>query len=237
MSRAGGPVSSELIAQLAVNYNDRHPQRSLNSVRRIVESRITAAIAPFWHPLGFFRIELGSDDAGLRYFLHFWPDKLRSTQDPAWMVHRHVWDLESLVLLGGLEDFEYERIEDAAQAEICGPLYEAHVRPGLSVLERTSDTLSLEHRSADEIAPGRFYRIDIGRFHKTLVPDDSFCCTLVRIGPRLRSLSQVLGDWTGDASVQYDRIPVANAVIINCLGRLIGLGRIGEQVLHVQGAD
>ena len=67
-------MESEGFRSLVTEYNDRRTSRIFDSIRRIVQDRIDGSTAAFWHPLGFFRLELGTDNDGLRYFLHFWPD-------------------------------------------------------------------------------------------------------------------------------------------------------------------
>lgn len=126
---------------LALAFSDRSYDRVLTELQEFLGKFSARLGSGFTHPLGFFRIELGSDPVGFRYFLHWWPQGVRCTQEPAWQVHRHVWDLESVVLDGRLLDRQAQRLEHREDATAV--IYDAHVDAGSSTLVKTPDPLHL----------------------------------------------------------------------------------------------
>jgi hypothetical protein len=223
MSKISATSESDLLSKrwaerrsaLSIAYSDRDARKVLHELRAILNGVSADAVAAwsssYWHPLGFFRLDIGSDDAGLRYGIDVWPTGFRSTQQPAWLTHRHVWDLESLVLAGALTNFEQDRILRSPKAS--NVVYDAIVQPGKSILRRTQQELELREVSEEEIRSGRFYRVDIGRFHATDVPLNSYAATLVRRGPKLRPYSQVAGPHRGPEELTYERIRVTTDTV------------------------
>ncbi len=159
----------------------------------------------YWHPLGFFRLEFGADRDGWRYAVHCWPAGYRSTQEPSWLIHRHVWPLESFVAVGGLIDRQYHAVDGDADAE--GTKYEVEVSPGQSALVRTAESLRVA-RLRESVHEKQFYNVDSMLYHESDVPLGDECITVVRIGPRVKNSSDVLGDSNGPERLLYERRPV-----------------------------
>jgi len=174
----------------------------------------------YWHPLGFFRLEFGADGSGWRYAVHCWPAGYRSTQEPSWLIHRHVWPLESFVAVGGLVDRQYLAVD--GPADVAGTKYEVEVTPGQSALIRTIEDLNVA-RLRDATHERRFYGVDSMLYHESDVPLGDECITIVRIGPRVKSASDVLGDLHGPERLLYERRPVdlaARKAVLQSLARL-----------------
>ncbi len=223
-SRVSGDSATLVSDDLKNAYNDRWSEGVSASLRHLLGGTDLGESEVFWHPLGFFRMHLGSDSSGLRYFLHCWPRGYRSTQEPAWMIHRHAWDLESYIVAGSLTDTEYRVVRAKSAALVCisGPLYEASVTDEQSVMANTEQYLDLVVEQSSSHVTGDFYRVDIGSFHQTTVPLSDACVTLARVGPRLRERSQILGDSDGPRTLTYSRVRVEREFVQAALSSAIG---------------
>ncbi|MBL8775333.1 MAG: hypothetical protein JNK12_05360 [Acidimicrobiales bacterium] len=203
----GASVPAELVEELGSAFRTDDPGRCRELAAAVAQQLLETRAVPesIWHPLGFYRMEFGADSAGDRYAFHVWPAGMRSTQEPEWLVHRHVWPLKSFVTLGRLRDDQFD--EPAVQADEVGARYLAVVVPGKSTLVRTGEELALSGLES-ALFEDAFYEIDLNRFHRTTVLLDELCITTVRIGPRSKPNSDVLGDVDGPAEVAYERRPV-----------------------------
>lgn len=193
----------DLVEGLAIAYRDHDPEAINRSLSAALSRMLGTGLTSIWHPLGFFRIEVGTDADGNRYVVHGWPEGQRSTQDPAWTIHRHVWPLDSYILGGVMRDEQY----DITLAEGKGPsgvLYLARSAPdGQSVLDKTDEKLRLIQVGDLEYEPGQFYHVGLNAFHQSDVDLRRRCLTLVRIGHRERARSQVLGELNGPIQLRY----------------------------------
>lgn len=203
----GSAASVELVEELASAFRANDRQRARSAAGAVARRLLTARAVPesIWHPLGFYRMEFGADAGGDRFAFHVWPSGPRSTQQPEWMVHRHVWPLKSFVTVGRLFDDQFD--ESAALTDELGVRYLAIVVPGRSTLVRTDEEFAVAAVSSESVED-RFYEIELDRFHRTDVARDELCITTVRIGPRCKPNSDVLGDLDGPPEVVYERRPV-----------------------------
>lgn len=170
-----------------------------------------------WHPLGFFRKELGEDCEGSRLLLHCWPEGSRRTQEPTLLVHCHVWPLRSMILSGALTDDQWRC---TGSGVLSGALYEASNEGPVSVLTRTGRTVSLAHRRTSKVEMGGRYAVAAGVFHRTTVDVGSHCISVARIGRRVRERSEVVGPLDGDARFEYAQTGVDPGVVRSELSRL-----------------
>ncbi len=189
---------------LADAYDSRDGPAVRAAVRRLLRDASNRLADAVWHPLGFFRVDVGSDGEERHYMLHCWPlGLLRRTQSPAWLLHCHVWDLESVVLVGSLQDSQHDRAHDPDAGVLVGRLYLARGFRPVSLLERTDETAHLSHAAWQEMDSGDFYRVPVGRFHQTLVAPTDFCLTLARVGPKVHDAAKVAGDTDGPKRLYY----------------------------------
>lgn len=204
------------IDRLSLAFSNRNPRAAFQTLAELLEDLLSVepTFEGFEHPLGFLRIPIGADSAGLRYFVHRWISGDRCVQQPAWLVHRHAWDLESFVVSGELEDRQWRR----ASREGGFGLYVADVDSTTSVLSRTDEGLELEPIGTEPRRAGEFYRVDIGSFHESVVAPGTDCITLVRVGQRLRSNSEVQGPVSGPQSVSYSRNRMSSSDVRCLLG-------------------
>ena len=59
-----------------------------------------------WHPLGFILCKL-SEEGERKIRLHIWPNNNDRMQNPAWLIHDHLFHLKSWVIAGKIENTEY----------------------------------------------------------------------------------------------------------------------------------
>ncbi|MEV0134104.1 hypothetical protein AB0H83_37275 [Dactylosporangium sp. NPDC050688] len=206
-----------VVGELASAYDRRDPDRSIAAAAELIGACRVDDLDAWWHPLGFFRFDLALDSNGCRYTMHCWPPGIRATQNPAWTIHRHVWELESLIVEGGLRDTQFVS-NDAADDRCTGVVYLAGSAPGrVSLLERTERRIGLAPDVDDFRRAGQFYNVSLSSFHESLVHPDGACLTLVRIGPRLRSRSEVVGEEHAPAALRYLHEPVDKGLLLDGL--------------------
>jgi hypothetical protein len=176
----------------------------------------------YWHPLGFFRIELGRHQVSERgrFALHFWPAGQRSTQQPEFAVHRHVHHITSCVLHGKLVDTNYRAV-DTDSADVSGPLYKIATGHGYSDMTRLPETISLSRRAVEAQTPGTCYVPAPGEsFHSTDVGIGTAAITVVHIGHQTRPYPDVIGEFGLEPHYHYERVRVPAPVISGCVDTL-----------------
>jgi hypothetical protein len=202
--------------ELSSVYNHSSHSSLVTAVGAHLNAMISAdKVSASWHPLGFFRVEVARDSLGRRYVVHCWPAEERRTQNPAWLIHRHAWPLESVVLHGRLRDLEFE---DAVPevSDVAGALYVAFSGgPDLSVLSKHSDdTIDLAGASERTWYGGESYSVPLYRFHLTTVQKGESCVTLARIGEKKVQQAQVVGDVRGPRELTYRHERVAPDLLL-----------------------
>ncbi len=154
-----------------------------------------------WHPLGFVHGTVGRvGDTAVR--LHIWHPSLRRIQDPAWLVHDHVWDLESLLLAGELtnEDYLSEQAPDGDRL-----LYTVAYNEQTSVLASSGLRVFSELDAATPIPVHETYRVSRGAFHSTTVPLRRGAVTLALAKDEPGPPARVVGEVMDRESFEYVR--------------------------------
>jgi hypothetical protein len=211
-----------VVPGLAKAYDERDGQQVVAAVKVLVETTDSGRWPALWHPLGFFRWELASDHMRRRYVLHCWPKGERHTQNPAWLVHRHAFELESLILDGDMRDRQFQAAGPAT-AHVRGPLYRAEGGSSLSVLQRTTNVAELAEASEQNLTPGHFYGVGIDRFHESQVRRNGSCVTLARILPKVRSHAHVVGEFQFSPLLRYVHLPVEPGLLVRLVDCVRGL--------------
>jgi hypothetical protein len=186
------------IDEIDLSYRARRADAVATAVASCFAGREPADIPAWWHPLGFFRIELPALDDGHRYVLHSWPRGERLGEPSPWQVHCHAWVVESLVLSGRIRDVQYRQVDSAGT--VSGTLYVASNVGEASRLDRTSTAVGLDVEREVSTEPGGFYSIEMQTFHRSVVRLDERCVTVARLGPRTGEKAYVLGDNDGPAA-------------------------------------
>lgn len=200
---------------LAGGFATRDVEHLLSLVREVAQApEFLDSLA--WHPLGFFRGELGLDGAGSRYVLHCWPRGVRRTQEPRWTTHCHAWPLDSVVIGGSLLDEQFDRL--AYDGSSGGRLYMTSNQGDVSYLLRQDACVGLASRSANRWRAGDGYDIPARTFHHTTVARDGFCMTVARIGNRVAKVSEVIGAVDGPDRLSYVQVPVDRRLLEEAIG-------------------
>ena len=137
----------------------------------------------YWHPSGFVRTRLFSssrDRPEIR--LHYWQRHADgSVFDEA--IHEHPWDSISIVLDGRIAN-EFWALQEGSDL----PITYFETADMASAKYSPLGNCSARQSSTFEVAPGQFYWIPSGVFHRTRLVSDSAITLFVR-GPFLRLFS------------------------------------------------
>lgn len=141
------------------------------------------------HPLGFFVAKV-EDGKGTALRLHLWP-KVGSGLQDGFEVHDHLFDLESYVIQGAVQETTY-----VAEAAHEGPhrIYNVVYESDSSRLSASGTTISLKVTRERTIAAGESYELPAGVLHLlqatmdrsvTLVLTQDRLLAPIAIGPSL----------------------------------------------------
>ncbi len=209
----------DVTSLLAAAYDRRDAPGVVAAVRLLLAGRLSERISALWHPLGFFRLELAVDDRRRRYVVHCWPEGERHVQAPAWLVHRHAFDLESLVIDGVMADRQFAGSESGSP-EIRGPLYRAEGTGRDSLLRRSAEVAEIDTVRERLLEPGDFYRVDLSCFHLSEVSPAGSCVTVARLSPKTLPYAKVLGEFGGASLLRYRQHPVEPALLAGLADRV-----------------
>ncbi len=155
------------------------------------------------HPLGFWHVSLGNTSEGT-IRLHLWPRSSRYPQAPHWPIHTHTFDLQSIVLVGSIENRLYttQTAHDGSHR-----VYEVNYSEADSVLRDTGRIVQASLSGCSAVTARQGYRVSVSEFHETAVPDNCFAATLVlaKQVSRSEAVPLVLGDLHGLSEYRYSR--------------------------------
>lgn len=120
--------------------------------------------APFKvHPLGFYSCTLLHEN-NQKIRLHYWDSITNGEQQSSGlMIHDHIFDFKSWIMLGALENIEYE-ISDEGEIYY---LYATRYENDSSILKITDDSLKITHKNSSIYTQGMSYVMDANVLHKT----------------------------------------------------------------------
>jgi hypothetical protein len=166
------------------------------------------------HPNGFIAITLVKDGR-MEVRLHLWTGAELAQEEHA--IHNHVYDLRSLVLIGGLHQTRWT-IETDSQ----GPLEEftvTYANAG-SALTATGNKVRPNIVSKDHFVAGDRYEVRAGEFH-SITPAKIPSATLFAKMPADHpDLARVVGRNLPDGQLQSERQPLSPEQIEQCLRQL-----------------
>jgi hypothetical protein len=153
------------------------------------------------HPLGFIHAALiDRDDIAIRF--HMWKPGMRAVQEPAWLIHTHTFELNSIVLFGELENSIYKWEPNTSSPDTR--LYVATYQNGLSQIIATDQVGVPQLEFSSEIAKGSGYRVTYGDFHQTNVASDQLTATIA-VATKFHGSPLIVGSLEGQASYSYAR--------------------------------
>ncbi|WP_210573727.1 hypothetical protein [Streptomyces sp. GESEQ-4] len=121
----------------------------------------------FLHPLGFIHAELtellDEQFAGMRVRVHIWTSPCPES-DALGLVHDHMWELKSCVLVGELTDLTIEAV-----AEDRGSHDAIRVKYGSKNEFTHEGRVNLREVQRRNVGPGQVYHIPSRRIHETVI--------------------------------------------------------------------
>ncbi|WP_332798144.1 hypothetical protein [Sphingomonas sp. PB2P12] len=163
------------------------------------------------HPYGFVVVTLGTggDGGRVRYRLHIWRKGFSNDRSADLMIHDHVYDLASHVLVGGFLHDEY--VESAATGTEYACYRGLYDGPH-SELKRTDRTMRASLARSSNVAAGDTYHLAARKLHVVTVDPDVFTATVLRTeyGPDLAD-PVILAPMDADNYYRFDRHLVASA--------------------------
>ena len=169
------------------------------------------------HPLGFYAIKIGSNHKNVNLRLHIWNGDL-SPQNKNLMIHNHVFDMKSLIIMGQLTNVIYE-INGDKNGLPCYT-YETSYTNTQSLLTKVNSKSYLSTKRSHDVMSGEYYSLERGLYHESIWRDDNYTATLLRteahehLDPIVIS-KEDLGD-----QIAFDRTPVGSNVGINLIDEL-----------------
>lgn len=156
-----------------------------------------------WHPLGFIFCKLSEE--GLRKIrLHIWPSNNDRMQNPAWLIHDHLFELKSWVIAGEIENTEYS----VTDGEPNYTIYNAKYENNKSVLYKTDKNLCLNISHKAAVIFGDTYRVPFGVFHQSISISKTTSLTVCETIDQLNRSPMVAGDMHGLGVYSYIRSKV-----------------------------
>lgn len=205
-----------------ITQKGTHQEISKNVLRIITDiASSNLGIIVNWHPLGFLQFKLGKDKYEGSVKLHIWDNGLRSVQNPEWLIHRHVWELSSHVLVGKVTNLTYEVKDCFNKTNECFYCaYDVIFEEQNSILVKTNRYLSCNPLTCQTYAAGEKYSVKSNDFHQTTVPSEDFAATIIYTPPKIRETPLVVGDANGLERYNYERIICKRKVFNQLLKKL-----------------
>lgn len=163
--------------------------------------------APFrFHPLGFIACTLLTEGS-LKLRLHYWPARGGAQQSPECQIHDHLFEFQSWVLSGAVENIEY--VEGAYGTEYS--VYETEYHDDQSILTKTGRVLPLIESSRTIFSAGTSYSVRAGTLHETVRVGSAPAFTVLITRDVSDSAPLVLGPEAGLDRYVYTRSIVEDA--------------------------
>jgi hypothetical protein len=206
----------ELLEALASAFE----QRAIPELREVVDAVLSdlpdqlenyPATA---HPLGFVHVLLAKRNDRTRLRLHIWPSTPFCPQEPTWPVHRHAWNLTSVVVRGRIRDLRYLVSDNPAGAY---RLFSTSYEGSNSLLTPSGGTVACEEERTAIWSAGETYGVDSDAFHASEALEPSM--TIVESGPPSSRPALVVGERDAGA-VSYSRRPLDRQDVVSILGDL-----------------
>ncbi len=152
------------------------------------------------HPLGFVVCTL-LEEGDRRLRIHYWPIAGNVQQSPECQIHDHIFEFESWVLAGTIENIEYAAAEHGSEFAVYRTDYERDH----SLLSKTNDTLRLSVVNRSVYSTGASYTVPLGTLHETVRLGTTPALTVLVTRDIASSAPIVLGPITGQDRYTYER--------------------------------
>jgi hypothetical protein len=157
-----------------------------------------------YHPLGFYSFNLCKLSENENIRLHIWKNK-SALQNSELLIHNHIFNFKSLVLLGKIKNYNYKIYKDL---EKNGYLYEVNYSTNGSILKPLDKGYNLINESIQEIEQGNYYQLHYDKFHKSENDIDDICATLLYTNDVSQDKPMVFSPEFKGNEIYYNRIVV-----------------------------
>lgn len=158
-----------------------------------------------WHPLGFIKSKI-MDVANRQIRLHIWPRDEKKFQHPQWMIHDHIFNLNSWVLKGEVLNTLYD-ITQSEDYDHC--LYSVLYDGEKSILKKTNVNVKVSESSRNVIKDGGKYNIPAKTLHSTISVYPATSITVCETFNISNENPLVVGEIDGDEKYTYFRYRVS----------------------------
>ncbi len=162
--------------------------------------------------------------------LHVWPKNLRKPFADQPRTHSHSFWLTSQTLGGSYVDGIFaasstpqhtnapasHRNDTGFGTDPYGLLDVCYVNPDLAELVPNGETAFVSARGTRHRTPGNFHHMPAGVFHRTEIPDDEFCMTLLVTSAERSGTDQIIQDIDRVAQM-IPRAPITSADLAHIL--------------------
>ena len=185
------------------------------SVVDIIEAGMKFGQKFSWHPLGFILCKL-SEEREKKIRIHIWPNDNDRVQNPAWLIHDHLFDLKSWVISGEIENTEYW-IKDEIP-NYC--LYEAKYENDSSILCRTNKKVYISLKSKTLVRSGEVYEVPSDVLHQSLSVSKAASLTVCETIDKLGRSPIIAGDIDGLDFYTYERSEVTENELQDVISKI-----------------
>jgi len=172
-----------------------------------------------YHPYGFTVVTLGTVPGRRRivYRLHIWPTGFALPGSAELMIHDHVYDIQSHILIGQVVQHEYVESELGAEFASYRGLYDGPH----SVLERKPGTVRVVETAVSTFDAGHTYTLPAGALHMADVDPSNLTATILRTEYREKEDDPViLAPIDAPPSYRFERDLVADDVGVTTISAL-----------------
>jgi hypothetical protein len=186
------------------NISAESPPALLHAIKSWVLSSKRLATR---HPYGFWVFLLDRTDSQ-EWRFHLWGRNQRSSAGMPAPIHTHDKFVDSLVLIGELENLVYE----ATPTQRAGlPVYEVrHISDKYSpenknLLIKTADRRIARLAHCQTLVQGQSYTIPAHAFHEAKVREGAITCTIVRMHSQVAGPVRILGADGYPETIEFTR--------------------------------
>lgn len=176
-------------------------------------------LKPKVHPLGFYSFNLGAMNSEHNLRLHVWDDSI-TPQNHGLLIHNHMFNFKSLVLIGKVKNLTYSISKDQHKT---GTQYEVSYTTDGSRLSKVNTGYAIRLINSVEINEGSYYRVQANEFHESICQQSIFSATLVltqtvtSVQPSVYSFDDFGGDFN------FKREDVSDEKLTTICTKLINL--------------
>jgi len=165
----------------AEKLHDLFYSKNVIEIKRFLKREIHKDLENFkpnWHPLGFIHCKIAENKNNETFRTHIWPSNLKATNPQEHKIHDHLFDIDSIVLNGAIENIEYEFTESYESPDFR--IIKVNYSPIGPLLYEDNISGKLQKTKSEIIQSGNLYRVRQKTLHETSLKSLSTSVTLVR---------------------------------------------------------